>query len=490
MDMNFAPPHPGSDRRCRVAIIGGGFTGAAVALNLLQPANAARMEILIVEPRALLGAGLAYSTTDPAHRVNVPAIRLLVHPDEPGAFHDWLETSGELNDDPAAQLPDGRRYPRRAAFGRYVNQRLMQAVHTPSAPPFRHLQASATCIQPRHAGYAITLDDGTQHQADIVVLTVSHPAPCIPPVLRPVASSAKFIANPWDADILRRIAPEDKILVIGTALSTADTIASLDEAGHRNDILAISRRGLVSRQRRPNQGGPFGDFSANPSRTAIALLQTVRKTIRQAQESFSCWEAVIEALRNQGSTIWAALPDHERCRFLRHMRPYWDVHRYQLAPQLGDFLTQKTNTNTLRMQAARIVAIHHTNGRFHVTLRHRDTTRTETFDAIINCTGPDHAHITQTNPALATLLQAGHLRPDIHNLGIDTDPSARALNHAGTPTPNLFIAGPLARAQFGELMGLPQVTTHAALVARHVAECQRVVGFKYVKARGSAPGPR
>ena len=466
MDMHASPS---LERYLRVAIIGGGFTGAAVALNLLELPGIA--SVTIIEPRAQLGAGLAYGTADPAHRVNVPAIRLLVHPNEPGAFHAWLESSGALADDPEAQLPDGRRYPRRAAFGQYVQQRLAQAVAAPGAPPFRHLRASARSVNPLGIGYAIALDDGVEHLADIVVLAVSHPAPAVPAPLRGVAAAPKFFANPWTENLRKTINPSDRLLIIGTALSTADVIAALEEEGYHNEILAVSRRGLVSRERRPTTTGPAGDFSSAPSRTALSLLQRTRQEIARA----GMWEPVIEALRNQGGAIWAALPVDERRRFLRHLRTMWDVHRYQLAPQLAAVLRAKAARGELRMQAARLQGSSY-DGRFHVMLRRGGAQATESFDAIINCTGPDHSSVIQNNPALASLAAAGLLRRDVHGLGIDTTATANPINAAGQPVRNLFVAGPLARASAGELMGLPQVTEHAARVANQVAALGVVAG--------------
>ena len=78
---------------CRIVIIGGGFSGAVVALNLLNMLPPAAASVTIVEPRPILGAGLAYSTPDRAHRVNVPASRLLVLEEEPKAFETWLKNS-------------------------------------------------------------------------------------------------------------------------------------------------------------------------------------------------------------------------------------------------------------------------------------------------------------------------------------------------------------------------------------------------------------
>ena len=72
------------------------------------------------------------------------------------------------------------------------------------------------------------------------------------------------------------------------------------------------------------------------------------------------------------------------------------------------------------------------------------------------------------NPALASLHHAGSIQPDPVGLGILVDETSHAIAADGNANPTLLIAGPLARDSFGELMGLPQVSIHAALVADQV----------------------
>lgn len=57
-----------------VVVIGGGLSGAAVAHAVLRQSPSLRC--VIVEPRHGLGQGLAYSTPDFAHRLNVPSVRM------------------------------------------------------------------------------------------------------------------------------------------------------------------------------------------------------------------------------------------------------------------------------------------------------------------------------------------------------------------------------------------------------------------------------
>jgi len=458
--------------RPNIVIIGGGFSGAVVALNLLRrlPPNSAKLTV--IEGRPVLGAGLAYSSQDPAHRVNVPAARLLVLAEEPGAFDSWFKTSGAAAGDPAALLADGRAYPQRAVFGAYVDGLLREAAASPCGIGFEHIQSLATSIGCREFGFSILLENGGMVEADIVVLAVSHPPPAVPKAFREVAFHPKFIGNPWLSEGISAIGSTDRVLIIGTALTTADVIASLKSAGHIGKILAISRRGLVSRLRKMQQTATYGDFVSPPYRRVLPLLKAVRNIIIQAEANGSSWGAVMDALRVQGLDIWSALPAAEKKRFLRHLRPFWDAHRYQVAPQLAAIIEAECASGDLSIFAARVLAVSLEEGRFQVSLkpRHADVARIESFDAVVNCTGPDHANVVDTNPVLRSLSAAGLICPDPFGLGLQTDLLARAVGQSLEPSHNLFVAGPLARAAFGELMGLPQVSQHAALVAREVAK--------------------
>ncbi|HEX9952174.1 MAG TPA: FAD/NAD(P)-binding protein, partial [Rubricoccaceae bacterium] len=62
-----------------LAIVGGGASGTLVAIHALAQARAP-LAVVLVEARAKIGQGVAYSTPDSAHRLNVPAGKMSAFP--------------------------------------------------------------------------------------------------------------------------------------------------------------------------------------------------------------------------------------------------------------------------------------------------------------------------------------------------------------------------------------------------------------------------
>jgi len=73
----------------RVVIVGGGAAGALVALHLLRDTTNIA-EVTVVEPREQLAEGVAYSTADTAHLLNVPAGGMSAYDDDPANFVRWM----------------------------------------------------------------------------------------------------------------------------------------------------------------------------------------------------------------------------------------------------------------------------------------------------------------------------------------------------------------------------------------------------------------
>jgi len=444
-----------------VAIIGGGFTGAAVAYHLAR-LTGEPLRIVVFEPRAEIGLGLAYSTQDPAHRINVPAARMSLLPGDEGHFVRWLAAHDALDGDPVATLANGQSYPARRLFGRYVSEQLRPML---ADGRIEHHRARIASVANEADRWALTGDTGETLAADVIVIATSHPPPAPPAILSAAfEGEGRFIADPWADGALASIARDDRVLVVGTGLTMADVIATLDARGHRGAITAISRRGQRSHSHALGHVEPFGDFATQPSRTALDLLRRVRAAVQKGGP----WQGLFDRLRVQAPQIWRALPLAERRRLIRHLRPFWDTHRFRIAPQVGAVLDRRIAAGTLSIRAATIGGARMQGAQCAVTLKDRGrATRTEIFDAVIATTGPGHGNVLASQGFLATLVTSGLLVPDPTNLGVAVDDESHMIGRDG-PNPRAFVAGPLARGTFGELMGLPEVTNHAVFVAKSV----------------------
>ncbi|KTQ85246.1 hypothetical protein NS226_20510 [Aureimonas ureilytica] len=445
-----------------VAIIGGGFSGAALAYHLARRPDSAGARIIVVEPRERLGAGLAYSSAEPSHRINVPAGRMSLDTAEPDQFARWLEG--------ARLLENGERaasdvYAQRGLFGRYVHEALTPLVR---AGRIEHCRARAERITRETDGrFRIQLSDTVELTADILALATTHPLPAVPSPLARVAQAKGFLADPYDPAALAAVPDKARVLIVGNGLTSADMVATLDRLGHRGSIVTLSRNGLRSRGHALRPVEARGDFTSDPETSAVSLLRRIRREIEAAGREGLSWHGVLDAVRSQGQAIWQGLPERERARIVRHLRTIWDVHRFRIAPEVEATLERMERDGRLRRIAATLTGAEAVADGFDVKLRPRRSVEVETqrFDVIVNTTGPAHRSIIAAEPA-RSLHEADLIALDRVGLGLATARDGSALGSNGEPVEGLFIAGPLARGTFGELMGLPQVTAYA----EHLAE--------------------
>ncbi|WP_455819816.1 FAD/NAD(P)-binding protein [Pseudomonas cerasi] len=448
-----------------IVIVGGGFTGTAVAIHLARLGDAG-LTVTVIEPRSQLARGVAYGTCEPAHRINVPADRMQLSAAEQGDFDRWFRASAAYQADPEAGWHDGKVYPQRGQFGAYIAEQFARAqLHSPVK--LHHLCDRAVALEQgtvRTAG-------GETLQADEVVLAISHPPPAVP---RAVAMALEghpgLIADPWRHDALATITPDERVAIMGSGLSMSDAVATLHCHGHRGPIVAFSRRGLLPR---PNLSGTYEaralDYQQPQHASARAWLRRIRQEVADAAGQQLPWQLVLDDIRVNGQRLWQQLSLKEQRRFLRHLRPWWDVHRYRIAPQVSAVLAEQQQSGQLTVQAARLADVAAKGADITLHLQPRSgKAQSLNVDRLIITTGPAHGGLLQSDTLLHQLASAGMVQADPLALGIHINARSQTLRHDGTANPHLWVAGPAARAHFGELMGLPQVAEHAENVARQL----------------------
>ncbi|SLN47266.1 FAD/NAD(P)-binding protein [Oceanibacterium hippocampi] len=455
-----------------VAILGGGFSGAALAVHMAR-LSAVPLDIRIVEPRPQVGGGLAYSTADPDHRVNGPIDILVLFGDDPGHFGRWYDASGERAGDPDALAQTGQLYCRRSSFGRYMRDLVdVHAAGNASGSTIAHVADRAVDVIPAGDGYRVALESGGAFAADRVFLTVAHEQPAIPGPFRALARHDGFVADPWAAEALARLPDDGDVLILGSALTTADVAATLLRSGRRARITVISRRGL-----RPREQGVLPPAAERLAKMALkppgfirrhGIPDRARISLRRAREEIAeleargeGWQSAFDDLRDAAPLLWRNLSDHERRRTLRHLRAFYDVHRFRIAPQIAAILRRAEADGRLAFLRARVEAVNAEGGQLAIRYRPRggDAASSLRVRGVVNCTGPNADIGASGNPLIAALAARGLIRPDPSGAGVDIDDECRAVDRSGTPSDRLRVIGPLTRGHFGDLVAIPHINT-------------------------------
>jgi uncharacterized NAD(P)/FAD-binding protein YdhS len=426
-----------------------------VAAQLARRGIASRL----IESAGREGRGTAFSTTEPAHLLNVRAEAMSAWPDAPA---DFAKVTG-----------DARGFAERRVFGRYLRAILDEAVASGVVEVVANKAANAV---PRDCEWDLELEDGTTISASTLVLAHGNQPP--EPLKAGADSGPRQINNPWSdqaaAAIAEVAASDGDVLLIGTGLTMIDTVLSLCAAGHRGRIVALSRRGQVPKA--------HGDFVAAPvveddlpNSGLLALWRWLRRRSGEVG-----WRAAVDSLRPHSQDLWKALGAAEQRRFLRHARPYWDVHRHRIAPQIAGQIAERVAAGQLEIVAGRIAGMRTIDGAIEVAIRRRGTNpltplasgespspaRGEAFSSrfafAFNCTGPLGAISRTCDPLLRGLLERGSVRPDVHGIGLEVDERSRAGER-------LWALGPLTKGRYWEIVAVPDIRVQAAAVADDIA---------------------
>jgi uncharacterized NAD(P)/FAD-binding protein YdhS len=306
---------------------------------------------------------------------------------------------------------------------------------------------------------------------DRVVFCVGNLPPTLPPCdIVGHLDRPRYIADPWHEPELTEIPPEAPVAIIGTGLTAVDVVLSLLDQGHRGPITALSRRGLLPQQHAETRSYP--DFMANePAPESLSQLFTrLRAEIRIAEAAGFNWRSVIDALRPHTERCWRALPEAERRRFLRHVRPYWEVHRHRMAPQSAQRLWEAYRSGQLARRKGRLMAIVKDEADLLLRYRSRDGRMHNLRAAhVINSSGPQFDISRIDHPLVKSALQQGLARPDPLGLGLEVTSDFELVGREGRPVPGLMALGPLARGNSWELTAVPELRSHCARAGRMLA---------------------
>jgi uncharacterized NAD(P)/FAD-binding protein YdhS len=445
----------------RIAIVGGGAAGACVAANLLR-ATGGGLELTVIEPRAEVGLGVAYSTRDPWHRLNVPAGSMSAWSDDPDHFRRWADAAPES-------------FARRVDYGRYM-QAVLADTRAGSSTPFRHVRATAERLELDGNGVRVRLSTGEAVDADAVVLATGVETPMAMPALEPLSGDPRIIADPWPPGALVGVRDGDTVAVLGTSLTAVDVTGSILGRHPRARVVLLSRHGDLPRPhedpwrpRFPEPAFTLEEFQAWDDPLAMAEAR-----IRSFGDD---WPRALDSIRPISHALWLGMDDGLRRTFVERYRHVFEIHRHRMAAEIARDLEGWMDAGRLAVAAARIERVEPVGQRLRIVAAPEAGAPAAApawdVDRIVVAIGPDTD--PRANPLLAAAIDDGIARPGPLGISIDSDPATcRLLDAAGVAALPIWAIGALRRGVLWDTLAIPEIREQAADIARQLLAMRTV----------------
>jgi uncharacterized NAD(P)/FAD-binding protein YdhS len=485
-----------------IVIVGAGFSGTLVAANLLRSQHWVTTRIVLVERSASVARGKAYADRDYPYLLNVPAGRMSADPNSPLDFLSFAQH----------RIPDATAedFLSRALYGQYLEATLLDA--EVSAPPhvqFERLRGDVCAVEKidDESAYRVRLSNcrmpgahsdarkpdtdaharapgadpdartagadahGRTLHADDVVLALGNPRPG---ALPGTEGLQHYVSDPWAQPL--RFAPGETVLLVGSGLTMVDVATAAATSSNEQAVIhSISRHGLVPPSQTQFSHSACNGDSATMLRaasfSALTLLRSVRALADETERRGGDWREAVTFIRNIAPALWQRLPAREKRRILRHVRPYWDVHRHRLPSETLAKLNHLRHRQKLHVHAGRLLGFEAVGSQIRVTWRARGSHELQTLlvDRVVNCTGPDYNVRRLRDPLMRSLLAQGLAVSDTHNLGIRTGSYGALIDAQGRASTNLFYVGPMLRADHWEATAAQELRGHAERLASYLS---------------------
>ncbi len=469
-----------------LAIVGGGASGVLLAIQALRLGKPGDEIAIIEHSSGPLGPGAAYRTEDPLHLLNVPAEGMSAFAAEPDSFVEWLERRAPET------LVHSNGYVARCHFGRYLAELLEEAG---AASPAQLLRVSdkAIRIEPPSAGSPhasagaarsgtarVHLAGGRSIEAASVVLALGPAMSLAPPqAFASLEQGTEFFGQAWSNNGALELPSKDsRVLILGTGLTFVDIALSWIAGGHRGKITALSRRGLLPQSQLIPRTPPLPPEVApgdGLSRVARSLIRAGRAacdaSLNQKVGPTGDWRAIVDGIRPITPALWASFDAKEKARFLRHLRPYWDVHRHRLPPESAGRISEAVSMGKIHVMSGRALSSKRLRRAIQVEIFNRElgTPAKLEVDAIVACMGPANDFAAYAPKPVPGLLSSGLARVDAQGLGLDTDSDGRVCDRSGLASSWLWALGPLRRGTLWESTAIPEIRVQAEKLAALLA---------------------
>jgi uncharacterized NAD(P)/FAD-binding protein YdhS len=452
-------------RECDLVIVGGGFGGLTALVRALE--HRCGWRILIVERHPRSGPGIAYGGCDSHHLLNVPASRMGALPEDPGAFHMWLERTQPGRFAPGDFVP-------RSLFAAYVDEMVAKAFESissspaapadPPAPPPVFAKDALVRAEPLSRHVDLLFGSGTAVRTRALMMAPGLPAARAP--WRAFDEDVPLVhlaPDPWAPTALAGISPEAPVVIVGSGLTAIDIVSALRRRGHKGHITMLSRSGRLPLAHADGAVTNSEYDQALLTRGVRDALRAVRVAAKDLRARNLPWQGALDGLRSLTSSVWASWSIQQRARFLKHIRPLWEVHRHRAPRPLLDDLAAQQHDGSISIVRGAVRGLRCGPSGVIVTAHSSSgVTRELPAARVINCAGPAQGVRDTADPLIASLLQSGVATTDELGIGLHTDAMGRLAARDGSTQERIWLVGALRRGDLWESTAVPELRAQVA----------------------------
>ncbi|HEY5316274.1 MAG TPA: FAD/NAD(P)-binding protein [Pirellulales bacterium] len=450
-----------------IAIIGGGFSGTITAVNLARFSESP-LRVCLINRGYPVGRGVAYSTRQVEHLLNVAARNMSALADHPHHFVEWLQTRSEYAEVPEAELRET--YVPRRVFGDYLRGLLLRYWRPTEAGARVRIEIvddEAVDILPREHGADVLLAGGTTIEADKVLLATGNQPPAEMPTAAAGFHHPRYVENPWQDWSSRLPDKSEPVVLLGAGLTMVDAFLTLQAHGWQGPLTAVSRHGILPLSH--FRGIEYADFP--PPGVATLRLKELVELVEEHCGRLRGLGAnpaiVVDKLRPHTQRVWQNLSLDEKREFCRLHAARWNVTRHRIAQQIHQRLSTAIADGALRVVKGSICGLHGTGQGVGVVVEHAPG-RQRTIEAglVINCTGPCASFSAVAAPLLQKLLGSGRVQVDALDMGVEIEADFAVVEPDGSRSSCLYAMGPLVKGVLWETTAVPELRSQAFRVAQ------------------------
>lgn len=449
-----------------LAIIGGGASGTILLLHLLEEMKDP-FSVVIIHKGHERAKGVAYSTEDPAHLLNVRAGRMSAYANKPDHFIEWLRTQQEY---PAVLGNDNEKdaFIPRYLYGRYLQAALETAMR--NKPEYFSVIWKNAYAKSLTEGtiYSITTEENEVINASHISICTGIEAPSSLPGLPHLPHDQRIHINPW-LPKLPETDSQANVLLIGTGLTMVDHTLSLLNSGFKGTIYALSKHGHLPMAHPLKKPSVKPDPSLRLPGDLSTLYNVIKKRIKAHPDPQGWEEPVLEDIRPYSQELWFHFSEEEKHRFLRHLQHHWSKLRHRIPYAVHLALEKARREGRLKLLDGKVTAVEAGEIALTATVLSRKGVSQEiVVQRIFNCVGPVLDVSKSANPFITDLSQKGLIRNSASRLGPDATMEGLIIDRHGKVNEQISLLGPLMRGVVWEAVAVPEIRAGARKITEHL----------------------